>query len=144
MDHVWEVFFIILPAEIGLLLVAVSAFRALFVSRVKERRNREWLENQSWYCQGKGVVRRLTSYIPGKTRSGSSGSGGLITDHIPHATMTGIHTFIDEVGRPSKLSSEPSETITDNDIELGRGLKTFDSGVEVSTDVAIISEIVKS
>ncbi|MCJ1346907.1 hypothetical protein MMC31_005127, partial [Peltigera leucophlebia] len=106
-DQVWESYFIILAAEIGIILTAVTAFRAFFVSRRKRDNNGG---NQSpryrthWYSQKKYLLERVFNprLWRSKTRALST-SEGYDDGHflmrnlpeIPRAHMTGVQTFID-------------------------------------------------
>ncbi|KAI4193838.1 MAG: hypothetical protein LQ348_002764 [Seirophora lacunosa] len=108
LDVLWEVYFQIIAAEVGLILVAVTAFRQLFVSRINQNRRAPPKSPPFWTgavntMRGLLDPRRWTSSYSGY-RNGPQGRGserkpkglfGRLPD-IPGATMTGVRTFIDE------------------------------------------------
>ena len=126
LDFIWEVYWQTMAAEIGLILTAVSAFRTLFVARVKERRKRSTEGKTSLWTRSKGLFMRLLSPLTWHSKSSSARSGGSgrkeVDDavgfpSIPGGTMTGIRTFINGQGRATTRSSHlmQSRAITEED-----------------------------
>jgi hypothetical protein len=103
LDAVWETYFIAIGPPIGLSLVAVSAFRALYVSKNKERRIHRTITSFGWYNQGRTaiwrVVTRTTGRAPQTGPETHNKHNGPLKNDIPNGTMTGLRTFIDANGR---------------------------------------------
>jgi hypothetical protein len=106
LDYLWETYFIVVAAEIGLTLVAVTAFRALYVARVKTRSN-DTITTFRWYGKGRYAFRKIISSIMGKTASSNTSENSEMQDmkrsayikgNIPHATMTGVRTYMEANG----------------------------------------------
>lgn len=120
-DQVWESYFIILAAEIGIILTAVTAFRALFVSRHKREnngaRNPPGMQSH-WYSPNTYLLKRVFTPKLWRSRSkfkSQSTSGGYEADKdghfpmenlpdIPRAHMTGVRTFINGRGKGMNAS----------------------------------------
>jgi hypothetical protein len=118
LDSVWETYFMVIPAEIGLALVAVTAFRALYISRSKSRPTPTAITSFGWYDKGKSVVWKLITKTTGKTPSAESGSlqndmrvNGWIGNDIPHGTMTGMRTFIKGNGDTQMYATMDEEEV---------------------------------
>ena len=109
-DHVWETYFLVLAAEIGIILAAVTAFRVFFVSRHKKDNNRA--KNppgniSRWNTHTKYLLKRAITPSLWRTKSrGPPTFDGYEADKdghfslgpmpdIPRAHMTGVRTFID-------------------------------------------------
>ena len=107
LDVLWEVYFQIVAAEIGLILVSTTAFRALYVSRAARNQQapqkypsllmkstkilRKVLDPRRWISkQPKDMTR---SYTP----NNEIALDGKLPS-IPGATMTGINTYIQHHG----------------------------------------------
>lgn len=112
LDYIWEIFFIAIAGEIGLMLVAVTAFRALYVSRAKTV-GHQTITTFNWYHRSKSVVQKLISSFSGKPRSSDvskseSGGGkeGFFMGDIPRGTITGVRTFIRKNGADSVVDVE--------------------------------------
>lgn len=122
LDVLWEVYFQIIAAEVGLILVAVTAFRQLFVSRINQNRRSPPKSPPFWTAavntmRGLLDPRRWTSSYS-RDRNGPQGRSserkpkglfGRLPD-IPGATMTGVRTFIDEQGEQTGPSVHSSGT----------------------------------
>lgn len=118
-DLVWESFFIIIAGEIGIILTAVTAFRAFFVSRHKgdHRGAKKWPEQRTQLHSRSEYLLKLLitpSLWRSKNRTQSASEGyeaskyghlpsGNLPD-IPRAHMTGVRTFIDRRGRGKDTS----------------------------------------
>ena len=118
-DQVWESYFIILAAEIGIILTAATAFRAFFVSRHKRDNNgakQSPGDRTHWYSQNRYLLKRVFTSSRWRSKPrGQSTSGGNEADedghfpmrnlpHIPRAHMTGVRTFIDGHGKGTNAS----------------------------------------
>jgi hypothetical protein len=101
LDYIWESYFIVIAAEIGLVLGAVTAFRALYVSKAKDRQVQKPITTLNWYYKGKSAIRNVFST---HTRNGKIGvepndkRNPILWNTIPNATMTGARTFMEENG----------------------------------------------
>lgn len=118
LDVLWEVYFQIVAAEVGLILVSMTAFRALFVSRTA--RNQEsppkypYLWEKSKLALRKLLDPRQWMTKNSKIRAGgqkhnntSDGFAGKLPS-IPGAAMTGMSTFINHQGETVKSDIERS------------------------------------
>ncbi|KAL8962257.1 MAG: hypothetical protein Q9193_001310 [Seirophora villosa] len=122
LDVLWEVYFQIIAAEVGLILVAVTAFRQLFVSRTSQNRRSPPKSPPFWTgavntMRGLLDPRRWTSSYS-RDRNGPQGRGserkpkglfGRLPD-IPGATMTGVRTFVDQQREQTGPSMNSSGT----------------------------------
>lgn len=107
-DPVWETWCIAISAEIGLSLVAVSAFRALYVAKAKDRRVNRTITSFGWYNKGLSIFRRITN--TNSTRSGKDKKDvDFLENDIPHGTMTGMRTFIDDNGKTRRYETMDEE-----------------------------------
>jgi hypothetical protein len=111
LDSVWETYFIVVAAEIGLVLVAITAFRALYVSKAKSRRVQSTITTLSWYHRSRTALINAINSLTGKESSNKSShkGDGFLGDDIPGATMTGMRTSIDENGRSITSTSVEKE-----------------------------------
>lgn len=118
LDVVWEVYFQIVAAEVGLILVSLTAFRALFVSRANKKPNSPQKSPSSLaktYQAMKRILdpRRWTSHHS-KDVSDGERQRNVEKDidgklpKIPGATMTGMQTFVDDHGITTKGDAELS------------------------------------
>lgn len=107
LDVLWEVYFQIVAAEVGLILVSMTAFRALFVSRAAKHQHSPPKALSLWWC-GKISLKKLldpcqwTSKPPRDTHAQpkhASTEDGFDLPNIPGGTMTGIRTFINDQGQ---------------------------------------------
>ncbi|KAF2786088.1 hypothetical protein K505DRAFT_368529 [Melanomma pulvis-pyrius CBS 109.77] len=115
LDSIWETFNMLISAEIGLALVAITTFRTLYISKVKRRRVQSPITTFNWYHKSKSVVARIFGKGAGKTRSSESdgfemeGKHHRIKNEIPRGTMTGVQTFIEENGKSNmSFVTEPT------------------------------------
>ena len=128
-DVVWEVYFQIVPAEVGLILVSMTAFRALFVSRAARKQHLPQKGPSSWvksryYLRNLLDPRQWTSKyskdMAGDQKNGTT-KGGFNGEFpsIPGATMTGMNTFINHRGEAVEsdieLSTCPASTVGNQD-----------------------------
>lgn len=111
LDSIWETFFIVVASEVGLILVAITAFRTLFVAKMKSRREKQPPLRgfkTSWISKTKS---RIVRFVSGKSNASSNPSNPesfnvplirkkrLLSNQFPRATITGMRTFIDVNGR---------------------------------------------
>jgi hypothetical protein len=113
---VWETYFIVLAAEVGLSLVAITAFRALYVSKAKNRHLHDTIKSFNWYKKGRSVILRIVSKTTGNNAYGGSGSTEIddrgkahLKHDIPRGTITGMRTFIDENGKTKHYATMDEE-----------------------------------
>ncbi|KAL1601605.1 hypothetical protein SLS60_006520 [Paraconiothyrium brasiliense] len=116
LDSIWETYFIAIAAEIGLSLVAVSAFRALYIAKSKDRHVNRTITSFRWYNKGRSAVWRIITKTTGKTPSHEveMRGDGFLKDDIPHGTMTGMRTFIDANGRTKIYDTMDEERSVDS------------------------------
>lgn len=121
LDYIWEIFLLAVAGEIGIILVAVTAFRALYVSRVKGS-NDQMTASFNWYYKSKSAVRKLFSSVSGKSRATSvsrkepenRNDERIILGRIPRGTMTGVHTFMGKNGVESVVETDnPSDSVSE-------------------------------
>ena len=110
LDVLWEVYFQIVAVEVGLILVSMTAFRALFVSRAA--RNQHLPQKHPFLLvKSKDVLRKLLVPRQWMSKHSKDMTKGHTHDNkitkdgfdgrlpsIPGATMTGINTFINHQG----------------------------------------------
>lgn len=129
LDVLWEVYFQIVAAEVGLILVSMTAFRALFVSR-SARKQQPPQKRPSLWTRGKSALKRLidprqwplkyTKDSPGGQQQDTTKEGlDVKLPNIPGGTMTGMRTFISHQGE-----------VTQSDTELS----TYETATETSQD----------
>ena len=133
LDVLWEVYFQIVAAEVGLILVSMTAFRQLFVSRTA-RNQQSPAKPPTFWPRNRAAMRRILD--PRRWTSGDSkGSNGEQNDHaekfangtderlpgIPGGTMKSFQAFMDHQGGATKSSSHSSTypTIMELDQDTG-------------------------
>ena len=122
LDVLWNVYFQIVAAEVGLILVSMTAFRALFVSRAARKQHSPRLHPSLW-TKSKYALKKLLNPIQWTLKhsgniSGSQKYGSTKEDfdgklpNIPGATITGVRTFIDHEGdtTESRTDLSPHQT----------------------------------
>lgn len=97
-NAIWETWCIAISAEVGMSLVGVSAFRALYVAKARNRRVNRTIRSFGWYNKGLSIFRRITNTHAARPDDEKKGDTKLEND-IPRGTMTGMRTFIDGNGR---------------------------------------------
>ncbi|PVH95106.1 hypothetical protein DM02DRAFT_571731 [Periconia macrospinosa] len=108
LDYVWESYFIAIAAEIGLVLGAITAFRALYVSKAKGRQVQKTTITFNWYRKGNSALLNAFGTRNGKGDSGvepNEKRNRILPNAIPNATMTGVRTFMEENGRSTASDS---------------------------------------
>ena len=108
LDVLWEIYFQIVAAEAGLILVSMTAFRALFVSRPSGQNQRSppgypfWMKSKVTLRKVLDPRRWISNYS--KDRFGEKKQDAASDDcdnglpSIPGGTMTGMRTFIAHQG----------------------------------------------
>jgi hypothetical protein len=132
-DSIWETFWQMMSAEVGLIMTSITAFRAFFVARNNEQRHHaQGSDPKRWTSRSKQLLRRLLAPSSWRSRHTSENSGGnfgkAASKHaggmhhlpsIPRGTMTGIRTFIDgqghtRLGMSQMMRSHASEETDDS------------------------------
>jgi hypothetical protein len=155
-DSVWETFWQMMSAEVGLIMTSITAFRTFFVARKNEQRqNRQGSDPKRWSSRSKKLLGRLlrpsswrsrhTGETPGgDTGKAANGRAGAMRDlpSVPRGTMTGIHTFIDGQGRTrmglSQIMQSHASEETDDSWPLNA------QTIQVHHDISSKSEIVRT
>lgn len=120
LDVLWEVYFQIVAAEVGLILVSMTAFRQLFVSRTA-RNQQSPAKPPTFWPRSRVAIRNILD-LRRWTSGHSKDSNGERKRHsekstsgfderlpgIPGGTMTGVQIFTEHQGGASKSSSQPS------------------------------------
>ncbi|KAL8902465.1 MAG: hypothetical protein Q9207_004686 [Kuettlingeria erythrocarpa] len=118
LDVLWEVYFQVVAAEVGLILVSTTAFRALFVSRANQKQNSPQ-NSPSIFTKTYQTLKRILDprrWTSSHSKKDSDGhrernvkeefDGKL--PNIPAATMTGMQTFVDDHGVTTRGNAELS------------------------------------
>ncbi|KAL8934631.1 MAG: hypothetical protein Q9216_005806 [Gyalolechia sp. 2 TL-2023] len=118
LDVLWEVYFQIVAAEAGLILVSMTAFRALFVSR-SHRKQQSPPKSPIFLTKSIGTLKRTlnprrwaskrskdTSNRP-KDNNAQQGFEEKLPNN-PGATMSGMRTIVDDQGVTTKGDAELS------------------------------------
>lgn len=108
-DGVWESYFLIVAAEVGIILASVSTYRTLFVShrRGDMAKARRGLEDQEhFYSPTRELFKRVLIPSPWRSKAREPSTPAEDKEHryddvdvgdlpeIPRAYMTGVRTFI--------------------------------------------------
>ncbi|KAI4174960.1 MAG: hypothetical protein LQ343_001987 [Gyalolechia ehrenbergii] len=118
LDVLWEVYFQIVAAEIGLILVSTTAFRAIFVSRA-QRKQQSPQKSPPFLTKSVRILKRTLNPRRWTSKSSKDISNGQKDGNakqcfeeklpnIPGATMTGMRTFDDDQGMTTKGDAELS------------------------------------
>ena len=116
LDFLWEVYFQVVAAEVGLILVSMTAFRALFVSRAARNQHPPhrgpsvWLKSRC-YLRHHIDPRRWMSKHSEDMNGGQTDDivkGGINGElpRIPGAAMTRMNAFISRQGEEAKSEIE--------------------------------------
>ncbi|KAI4184917.1 MAG: hypothetical protein LQ346_006018 [Caloplaca aetnensis] len=130
-DSVWESYFLIVGAEVGIILASVSTYRTLFVSHRKatfDKVGKRARDQQSPSSPVKGLFKRvfLSSPWRSKVKEGQSTPDEEKGQHhdsfdteglpeIPRAHMTGVRTFINARGKGTDGSNVMESRMTQDD-----------------------------
>ena len=114
LDVLWEVYFQVVAAEVGLILVSMTAFRALFVSRAARNQHSpqkgpsSWVKSRYFLKNLLDPRRWMSKYsrtmTGGQKDATTQGTSNGKLPSIPGATVTGIelNTFIHREGEETK------------------------------------------
>ena len=116
LDVVWEVYFQIVAAEVGLILVSMTAFRTLFVSR-SARKQQSPQRYSPLLGRSKAALKRLLDPRQWTSKYSRDSTDAQEHEHpkenfeaklpaIPGGEMTGMRTFIDQQGVASQTDTE--------------------------------------
>jgi hypothetical protein len=115
-DTIWEIYWTLISAEVGVFMAAATAFRSFFVSRNNSKGYTPRQQAQRFFSAS--FVARFTKKKQSTlddsldTQKGS----GFGLPSVPRAQMTGLRTFIDEQGKIQPMQSgSVSSTVCDND-----------------------------
>ncbi|KAL8855701.1 MAG: hypothetical protein Q9178_007667 [Gyalolechia marmorata] len=113
MDIVWSSYFLIVAAEVGVILACISTYRALFVARRKAIIKKVKYGGPG-SSPSRQILRRLLDSSPWRSRAGrqskpangtSSHFDQRALPSIPRAHMTGLRTFINGQGQRMDASN---------------------------------------
>ncbi|KAL8919246.1 MAG: hypothetical protein Q9208_006907 [Pyrenodesmia sp. 3 TL-2023] len=108
-DGVWESYFLIVAAEVGIILASVSTYRTLFVSHRRGDRakaKRDLKDQEHFYSPTRELIRRVLIPSPWRSKAREPSTPHENKEHhyhyvdvealpeIPRAYMTGVRTFI--------------------------------------------------
>ncbi|MCJ1387790.1 hypothetical protein MMC18_000633 [Xylographa bjoerkii] len=155
-DSVWETYWIIIGAEVGLILTASTAFRMLFVHN-NERLQQSPRGGWQWYTRSKRLLRRTFTPRTWRTKStgGSSDRSSGERNYndvadlppIPRGTMTGVRTFINgrgkTVARASQLMQSQMMEEEEDAVPLA-GVEKHGRSISVQHDITSKSERVSN
>ena len=129
LDVLWEIYFQIVAAEVGLILASMTTFRALFVSRAARDQHSPqkgpsvWLKSRHFlrnFLDPRQWTSKYSKDMAGDQKNATT-KGGFNGEFpsIPGATMTGMNTFIDHRGEAVEsdieLSTYPASTVGNQD-----------------------------
>lgn len=133
LDVLWEIYFQIMAAEVGLILVSMTAFRTLFVSRSSGQRGISPKKSPDFWKKSQSTLKRLLDprrwtlnyskrVFKGQKHESTKDTFGLPS--IPNGGMTGVQTFINHQGE------------THSDLEAAHAVwfNGSEEGVQLSTD----------
>lgn len=152
-DAIWESYWFIIQAEVGIIMTAGTAFRTFFVARSKNARGKSSEKRMHWYHQSKRVVKSTSSH-GWRSRSGERSSredeaqqsnAQFFLDalsNIPGAHMTGVRTFINAQGRTTNSSRSLQSQMTQEDDEISPLHKSEPNGhgIRVQHDLSSHSQ----
>ncbi|KAL8877830.1 MAG: hypothetical protein Q9198_004230 [Flavoplaca austrocitrina] len=124
-DIIWESYFLIVAAEVGVILASISTYRALFVAHRKATIKKAKYSGPGSSPNRQQLVRRLLDFSPWRSRAGGQSTPGSGTashfdtgalPSIPRAQMTGVWTLIYGQGQRMDASNiMESQMIQDDD-----------------------------
>ncbi|KAF1343460.1 hypothetical protein EJ07DRAFT_130650 [Lizonia empirigonia] len=108
-DNIWEIYWTLLSAEVGIIMAAAISFRAFFVARSNSKKSNLSPQEQARQFFKQSYLnrkrRRKDGYIDTFDSLGQKEAG---LPSIPRAYMTGVRTFMDNHGK----SFDSTETKT--------------------------------
>ncbi|ORX96643.1 hypothetical protein BCR34DRAFT_628782 [Clohesyomyces aquaticus] len=98
-DQVWEIYWTLLSAEVGIIMASAISFRAFFVPRSNAKSRLSPQEQVHGFFRESYLARkyRMRHWNTSAWDEQKEAENGL--PHIPRAHITGIRTFIDHQGR---------------------------------------------
>ena len=137
-DATWEIYWLYLSAEVGLLMATATAFRSFFIAR--SRRRAEPGSKPTWYeteLQRLRSVLRSTRASSRKHREQLHSSEehsardveSMSLPQIPPPTMTGIRTFISGSGKKNWTRSPMMASRSEEDPMQSRILQSTTNDV---------------
>ncbi|KAL8913491.1 MAG: hypothetical protein Q9171_001679 [Xanthocarpia ochracea] len=128
-DIVWESYFLIVAAEVGVILASISTYRALFVAHRKATIKKAKYGGPG-SSPNRQILRRLLDSSPWRSRAGGQSIPGNSTashfdkgalPSIPRAHMTGVRTFINGQGQRMDASNIMESQMIQDEDEDGDG-----------------------
>ena len=124
-DLIWEIYWQFIATNIVLTMTAATAFRTIFVSRVKERRLLSPGSKDSWYNKAKRLLWSAFSLRTWRSQPRTDSLGYPkkssdmvgIDNHIPRGIMTGIRTFISSQSKTKVRSSGIMRSTVEDEYE---------------------------
>jgi hypothetical protein len=119
LDTIWENFFVVLAAEVGLTLVATTSFRVLFVTKMKERRDRRLTGSSTAYKRSKEIPLHSARDLSGRSgivhhdqQAMPLHHNGVLLNQRSRVTMTSIRRLIRK-DSPCQTSINAYESIAE-------------------------------
>ncbi|KAF1839161.1 hypothetical protein BDW02DRAFT_643996 [Decorospora gaudefroyi] len=115
-DSIWEIYWTIVSAEVGVFMAAATAFRSFFVARNNIKGSTPRQQAPRFFSASfvAKFNRKKRSTMDDSLDTQKESPFGL--PKVPRAQMTGLRTFIDEQGRIQTIQSHSaSSTVCDND-----------------------------
>ncbi|KAF7895361.1 hypothetical protein EAF00_007175 [Botryotinia globosa] len=148
-DSAWEVYWLIVAGEVGLILTTGTAFRALFVSRNQKVMGPEPpIDSSNIFSRTKELLRLIATPKKWRTRRTSGAIDSISARHEMHGmmalpgiergTITGIRTFIN--GRSSALRVSQVIKIPVEQEEDGWPLSEQQQSIKVQHEIWTTSE----
>ncbi|KAF7876780.1 hypothetical protein EAF04_001863 [Stromatinia cepivora] len=114
-DQIWEIYWLIIGAEVGVILTSATAFRTFFVARSNNKLVQSPHGGLRWYYKSRQTLKRLMNLASWRSKSNvreggyeQYGEEGRVKMNdlpsIPRAHMTGVRTFIDGKGKSQDVS----------------------------------------
>ena len=151
-DLVWEVYFMIVGTEVGLILASMTAFRQLFVFR-SARKHRSPAKSSTFWPRSRAAMRKvvdLRRWTSGYSKDSCGEQQPQSEQHpsdfderlpsIPGGTMTGVRTFIEHQGGTTQSSSPRSTYPTVTKMDQGNWPLTGILQIPEETETATFHE----
>lgn len=115
LDYIWEIYFTAIAAEIGLTLVAMTAFRALYVSRTQGEHVKSPTAKSNWNQKGRASVPHIASEVTGHSNSQldnmemDNTSEVFVNNNTVHEARTGLGNCV-EINGGTVADTEVGDT----------------------------------
>ncbi|KAL8753060.1 MAG: hypothetical protein Q9184_005536 [Pyrenodesmia sp. 2 TL-2023] len=131
-DGVWESYFLMVAAEVGIILASVSTYRTLFVShrrRDTAKARRGLGDQEHFYSPTKELIKRVWIPSPWRSKAREPSTPDEKKEHhydhvdmeglpeIPRAYMTGVRTFINGGVKGTDNADVMGSRITQDDAD---------------------------